>query len=72
MRYTVTDRIYTEVRQTGRTYGVFGVAHGTAALIEGGFFRRPVAEATAKRWAAECLQDLVETAEREAGWDATP
>lgn len=47
--------------------------HGTEEeLLEGGFFSWAHAENARKQWEQELLNDMVEKAERKAGWDPNP
>ena len=58
------------VKQTGRSFGVYGVVPGQPdELLEGGFFSRAYAEMARDTWERECRQSEVEDAERKAGWD---
>ncbi len=62
-----------DIKQTGRTFGVFGIVPGKPdELLEGGFFCRAAAEKACAIWERECLQNEVELAERNAGWDPRP
>jgi len=63
------------VYRSGRTFGVYvqpGTDGSGQELVEGGFFSRKAAEEAKLTWEREYLQDLVEKAERAAGWDPNP
>lgn len=71
MTYGISVRRQTELQSN--QWGVYGVTidddgNRTEELLEGGFFFRANADAIASSYIA----DLVEAAERKAGWDPHP